>query len=159
DELSAIGQTAEDVARRQSNLETEVAGQAQVLRTTHEHVARAERKLRRIHQILTGGEIDSAPPPAEAVGVPARLLQGDFDYAGFEERIRGGAPDDKARQRMYLDLLAGHENVLEIGCGRGDFLERLRDAGLQAKGVDRDLDMVLCCREKGFDVLREDAAV
>jgi SAM-dependent methyltransferase len=46
---------------------------------------------------------------------------------------------------------------LDIECGRGEFLELLKEAGIQAKGVDLDPNMVLYCQEKGLAVMRQDA--
>ena len=48
--------------------------------------------------------------------------------------------------------------MIDLGCGRGEFLQLMREAGLSARGVDVDTDMVLLCREKGFDVTAADAA-
>jgi SAM-dependent methyltransferase len=47
--------------------------------------------------------------------------------------------------------------VLEIGCGRGEFLGLLRDAGIQAQGVDIDPGMIQWARREGFDVIQDDA--
>ena len=47
--------------------------------------------------------------------------------------------------------------VLEIGCGRGEFLGLLRDAGIRAQGVDIDPGMVQWARGGGFDVIQDDA--
>ncbi|HZD38986.1 MAG TPA: class I SAM-dependent methyltransferase [Actinomycetes bacterium] len=47
--------------------------------------------------------------------------------------------------------------VLEIGCGRGEFLGLLRDAGIRARGVDIDPGMVQTARSQGFDVIEDDA--
>lgn len=47
--------------------------------------------------------------------------------------------------------------VLEVGCGRGEFLGLLRDAGIQAQGVDIDPGMVQRARADGFDVIEDDA--
>jgi SAM-dependent methyltransferase len=47
--------------------------------------------------------------------------------------------------------------VLEIGCGRGEFLGLLRDAGIPAQGVDIDPGMVKRARGEGFDVVEDDA--
>jgi SAM-dependent methyltransferase len=84
-------------------------------------------------------------------------LERDFDYARFEERFRGDEEEIKERQRAYLRYFQDRENVLDIGCGRGEFLELLRESGIKAGGVDLDLDMVLLCREKGLDVVMDDA--
>jgi SAM-dependent methyltransferase len=47
--------------------------------------------------------------------------------------------------------------ILEVGCGRGEFLGLLRDAGIQAQGVDIDPGMVQTARSQGFDVAQDDA--
>ena len=41
--------------------------------------------------------------------------------------------------------------MLDIGCGRGEFLEMMRDAGVPAKGIDLDEESVAMCRHKGLD--------
>ncbi len=81
----------------------------------------------------------------------------EMHYAGFEERFRGSEEDIKERQRIYVQYFAGRENVIDIGCGRGGFLELLRESGITARGVDLGLDMVRLCREKGLDVTMDDA--
>jgi SAM-dependent methyltransferase len=88
--------------------------------------------------------------------MPSQALEPNFDYFGFEEKFRGSEEDIKARQRAYLEYFLGENDILDIGCGRGEFLELLREAGVKVKGVDLDLDMVLYCREKGLDVVQED---
>ena len=60
-------------------------------------------------------------------------------------------------QRPYVELLRGHEPVLDVGCGRGELLELLRDAGIAASGVDGDAGMAGHCKAKGLDVVQADA--
>ena len=123
---------------------------------TRERVARAERKLRRILHDLAGDQsLEQQQAPAErTVGPPE--LPGDFDYLGFEERYRGSEEEIKERFRVYVDRFKGAAGVVDIGCGRGEFLELLRASRIEARGVDLDLDMVLLCREKGLDVVKAD---
>ena len=52
---------------------------------------------------------------------------------------------------MYVPVFAGCTNVLDIGCGRGEFLQVLRDAGVSARGVDLDADSVAACRAAGLE--------
>jgi 2-polyprenyl-3-methyl-5-hydroxy-6-metoxy-1,4-benzoquinol methylase len=85
------------------------------------------------------------------------MLEADFDYFNFEKHFRGTEEAIKARQAKYVEFFKGHESVLDIGCGRGEFLELLTDSGITAAGVDLNLDMVLLCRDKGLDVTKEDA--
>jgi O-antigen chain-terminating methyltransferase len=55
-------------------------------------------------------------------------------------------------RRKYLPHVEGRANLLDLGCGRGEFLDLLRESGVPARGVDVDLDMVVSCRNKGLDV-------
>jgi glycosyltransferase involved in cell wall biosynthesis len=70
-------------------------------------------------------------------------------YRSFEDTFRGSEDFIRECQRPYLEILDGREPVLEFGCGRGEFLDLLRDAGLSYTGVDLDAGMVARCHEKG----------
>lgn len=72
-------------------------------------------------------------------------------YVGFEDFFRGSEQAIRERQRAYLPLLEGHSPVLDVGCGRGELLEILRDDGVEAIGVDLDAAMVEHCRAKGLE--------
>ncbi len=123
-----------------------------------DRVALTERKLRRLFLRLSADAIglpprDSRPSPASMPPPQAA----PFDYAGFADRFRGDAQAIKDRQRKYLPLFEGHHDVLDIGCGRVEFLELCRAAEICARGVELDLDMVLTCRDKRLDVVQDDA--
>lgn len=89
---------------------------------------------------------------AEGTNVESR----DF-YRGFEEIFRGQEGFIRERQRVYADLLGGRGRVVDLGCGRGELLEILREDGVQAMGVDLDEGMIERCRSKGLDVELADA--
>ena len=80
----------------------------------------------------------------------------EFDYFAFEERYRGDEKLIRDRQREYLKYFQGRSNVVDLGCGRGEFLDLLRESGITAGGVEAGLDQVLLCREKGLDVTQQD---
>jgi SAM-dependent methyltransferase len=80
-----------------------------------------------------------------------------LDYFGLSERFRGSEGEIRKRQRRYVDVFRGGGTVLDLGCGRGEFLELLRDAGIRARGVDTTPAMIAHCRRKGLDVERRDA--
>jgi len=82
-----------------------------------------------------------------------------YTYYLFEMTGRGSEADIKAKQELYLELFSGREPVLDVGCGRGEFLEILRDAGINSTGVDSNADMVGVCHEKGLEVVRGDALI
>jgi SAM-dependent methyltransferase len=87
----------------------------------------------------------------------------DSLYLEFEDRFRGTRSDIKQRQAVYLARLrdAGigspERPVLDIGAGRGEFLELMRDEGLVARGVDLNVRMAALCREAGLDCTEADA--
>jgi O-antigen chain-terminating methyltransferase len=92
----------------------------------------------------------ASPPqqPAAPAGTPAPLA---FDYGRFAERFRGSEEYVKSGQQFYLPYFAACRNVLDIGCGRGEFLEMLRAADVPAKGIDLGEESVATCRHKGLD--------
>jgi len=78
-----------------------------------------------------------------------------FDYRGFESLFR----DSEASKRLlepYLEYFRGRRHVIDVGCGRGEFLELLREAGIEARGVDADEGMVACARDRQLEVVRAD---
>jgi SAM-dependent methyltransferase len=77
-------------------------------------------------------------------------------YATFEDVFRGSEAFVQGRQRVYLSRLVDHEPVLDIGCGRGEMLGLLAEAGVKALGVDVDPSMVDRAAEHGLDVQRMD---
>ena len=90
----------------------------------------------------------ASPGPSVTAGstaIPA------LDYARFAERFRGDEADVIAKQAFYGPYFAGRTNVLDIGCGRGELLGILREAGATARGIDLDAESVAVCRDKGFE--------
>ena len=79
------------------------------------------------------------------------------NYFVFEEAFRGSRETIKERQEAFVRYFEGSKNVLDIGCGRGEFLELLRDSGIVGRGIDLNEDMVAYCRSRGLDVERIDA--
>jgi O-antigen chain-terminating methyltransferase len=79
-----------------------------------------------------------------------------FDYFLFEQRFRGPRSEIRRRQQVYLNDFRGCSQVLDLGCGRGEFVELLREHGVPAEGIDADEDMVDYCRDRGLPVRRAD---
>ena len=88
---------------------------------------------------------------------PSLCGNNGINYIDFEERFRGSRGDIKGRQAALLKYFDGCNNILDIGCGRGEFLELLRDQGIKGKGIDVDEDMISICRSNGLDVELIDA--
>ena len=103
----------------------------------------------------------AALPPAPIPPPGAATLPGAA-YVRFEDRHRGSREDIRQRQRAYLELFAARPGlpvlpVLDVGCGRGEFLELCREAGIEARGIDVDAGMVARCREAGLAAEQADA--
>lgn len=80
-----------------------------------------------------------------------------MNYFVFEEKFRGSIEDIKKRQSIFLEYFKSCQNVLDIGCGRGELLSLLKDNGIGAKGIDMNEDMVLYCQKLGLDVEKAEA--
>ncbi len=106
---------------------------------------------------------------SKVVAQKERLM--DHGYFLFENRHRGSQEEIKKRQEIYLPLFSERNVaslstgmrppgvVLDIGCGRGEFLELLRERGVPGKGIDVNEDMVYVCKERRLDVEQTDALV
>jgi SAM-dependent methyltransferase len=121
---------------------------------------RAQQLLRELEERLTRVErrgaasgVASAPPVTVAAQPAAAALP---DYFAFESRMRGSVEAIRDRQRRYVDDLRAAAPVLDVGCGRGELLQLLREAGVEARGIDADADMVAYARGEGLDVEQSD---
>jgi 2-polyprenyl-3-methyl-5-hydroxy-6-metoxy-1,4-benzoquinol methylase len=74
-----------------------------------------------------------------------------IDWLRFAERFRGSEERVRAMQSMYVEKFAGARDVLDIGCGRGEFLEAARAAGIGARGIDLNEESVALCKSKGLE--------
>ena len=99
----------------------------------------------------------AAPAASAGPGAPAPALPAGV-YALFEERFRG-RPEEIARgQRVYLEELRDLPGpVLDVGCGRGEFLGMLKAAGIPAAGLESNPVSVEACRRAGLEVETGDA--
>jgi len=70
---------------------------------------------------------------------------------------RGSQDDIRARQEIYLPVFEGASDVLDVGCGRGEFLDLLATKGIRARGLDLNQAMVEVCLARGLDVTENDA--
>ena len=81
----------------------------------------------------------------------------NHNYLLFENKFRGDREEIKKRLEFYLPLFKKADNVLDIGCGRGEFLEMLNDQGINATGIDTNEAMVSFCNEIKLKVQQAEA--
>jgi SAM-dependent methyltransferase len=80
-----------------------------------------------------------------------------YKYVAFEDAFRGSPDSVRTKLDDYLPIFAGATDVIDLGCGRGEFLAALRAAGVSSRGVDDNDGMVAAAQELGLDVIRGDA--
>lgn len=84
-------------------------------------------------------------------------------YRAFEDRYRGSREVIKERLAAYRPFLQAlhaqrpQPQALDLGCGRGEWLELLGEQGFKAHGVDLDEGMLEACRERGLQAEHTDA--
>jgi SAM-dependent methyltransferase len=105
------------------------------------------------------GEQSTIPsaPPAGPSRDSASPIDEDLKYVGFEDQFRGSDEAIADRLRAYLPIFEGRSNVLDVGCGRGEFLVALKTAGISARGIDTNAEMVAVARDRGLDTTHTDA--
>ena len=121
-----------------------------------------------------GAVREGGPAPGAAAPVANRLPLGyesssfsaeagfDLDefYASFQAQFRGQSEDVKESLKIYLPLLKESgitSEILDIGCGRGEWLELLREAGMQARGVESNRVMIEVQRKRDLEIVDADA--
>ena len=81
----------------------------------------------------------------------------DMDYLAFENKYRGSEKSIQKLQEKFVRLYAGKDNILDIGCGRGEFIKTLLNAGKQyVFGMDINPQMVEKCKKEGLSVELKD---
>ena len=104
--------------------------------------------------------------PTEALPPNAAINPGDDHaelYLDFEAAFRGSPDEIRQRQSIYIPILrdagAGQSGrqIVDLGCGRGEWLELLRAEAMEAQGVDSNASMVETSRSLGLDVTLSDA--
>jgi O-antigen chain-terminating methyltransferase len=98
---------------------------------------------------------DRAEPGVRSAASPDAVNA--YKYVGFEDKFRGSESDISERLATYLPLFEGASDVLDLGCGRGEFLATLRDHGISGRGLDINHEMVELCHSRGLTVDEDDA--
>ena len=94
---------------------------------------------------------------SEASVIPPTSAYDGYKYVAFEDNFRGSQAEIRSRVAGYLPYFEGATNVLAVGCGRGEFLDLLRERGVTASGIELNHDMVEVCRTRNLLVSEGDA--
>jgi 2-polyprenyl-3-methyl-5-hydroxy-6-metoxy-1,4-benzoquinol methylase len=152
----------EALARRHEKEENRATKVETGLATATEETRRLKLEWSSLRSSLKGLAAERHPAAREQTPASAGTLKPDDPfraglYAGFEEQFRGSEKEIRERQSRDAGLFANAPGpVADLGCGRGEFLECVAAAGLEAVGCDANPVMVVRAKEKGLAVDRED---
>lgn len=150
---SLLATRSAEIKAEQQNLRTMVGIAQQAALTAKREIERRE-SVQNVPQARGGQRAQEAGPerPSRVHGA----LDG-YKYVGFENEFRGSREIIRERLEAYLPHFEGTSDVLDVGCGRGEFLDLLKTRGINGRGVDVNHEMVEECRARGLDVDEGDA--
>ena len=142
----------------------QVARDTQALGELRTHIGVLQRAVEMLKRATGGGQpaVDaqtpSHSPEHRASAAPVAIGPVDeYKYLAFEDAFRGSDAIIEQRLGAYVPVFEGRSAVLDIGCGRGELLSALKAAGVTARGIDLNADMVAVARDRGLEVTRADA--
>lgn len=161
-DIDELNTRVEDLQRENADLKISINNElaecrSQMRQQGTEELTIANDRLRRIERKLNEGlNVDMNNPTIDQLVAEDKANNYDFDYFLFEQRFRGSREDIKERQEIYIPYFAGKSDVLDFGCGRGEFIELLLENGVTTQGIDLNPDMVAYCQDRGLPVIEAD---
>jgi O-antigen chain-terminating methyltransferase len=108
----------------------------------------------KLTQLTATLEEKKMPTPGQ-VGEILQPLE-DGLYTGFENRFRGSEKAVKTQLEEYLLFFKKGKKVVDLGCGRGEFLDLLKSKWIDAEGLDINEQMIAICQDKGLTCRKGD---
>jgi O-antigen chain-terminating methyltransferase len=132
--------------------------QVNEVRTTLSVMQRAVATLKRELEQRGAAAVGSAASPLLEGPSPSDSGSlNSYKYVGFEDQFRGSPKEIRDRMATYVSYFTGLRDVLDVGCGRGEFLDLLREQGIPARGVDLNDEMAAICQSRGLQATSGDA--
>ncbi len=175
---AALSGMAEEAGRRWESLaarERRYEARTAAIASAHEELRamigvaqQATLSLKReVEKLMVGGAVGSLGSQGSLGSLGSQSAAGSreafagaldaYKYVGFEDQFRGSQDAIRERQESYLPYFEGRSDVLDVGCGRGEFVALLVAHGITARGIDSNHEMVEGCRARGLDVVEADA--
>ncbi len=148
-----------DFHRLETQLEGVRRGADRQLAAVRREVVFQQRRLTLLAEVQAAGPAPKNAPESLSAVVDQRL---DSLYVALEDTFRGSREDIKARLGVYVErmLLAGAGEkarpILDVGCGRGEWLELLRERHFNAYGIDSNVAMIELAVSLGLDARQAD---
>jgi len=157
---ASVSGVADEMLRRWESLfarDQRYAGRIDEIRSA---LGIAQQQMTSLKRIVERREEGTQAAPAETsefAAAPTATPVADWQYVAFENLFRGSQDEIRSRVEVYAPLFEGAADVLDVGCGRGEFLEILSRRGVTARGLDLNREMVEECRSRGLDAIQSDA--
>ena len=148
--------------RRLRNLEQGLDGLGEAVRDASAEAAQGDADLRRRMRLLVPAASsmslfwDTRSEESDEQELVMSRAVSDF-YLQFQNKHRGSEELIRERQLGRLPYFKSCRRVLDIGCGRGEFLELLRADGIAAEGIDLSETAIESCVRKGLTASRAEA--
>lgn len=130
---------------------------------TRSHLARTLAQLEKTHDLPTaadgaGGEVSASVPGIDDhLWKVLREWMNDADYRAFQDQFRGDEKEIARRLKAHVAKFDGMKGpVVDLGCGRGEFLELLEESGHTAIGVELNIAEVETCTKRGLTAIHAD---
>ncbi len=122
----------------------------QKVRAEYGQMIHDELRIIRMRQPNAAPAVAPAPTAPPLHGIAPTASPPSLDYTRFAFRFRG--PEEHVRQteEFYKPYFAACRDVLDIGCGRGEFLDLMREMQIPARGIDLGEESVAQCADKGL---------
>ena len=154
-----LEETNDSLARVNLRIDTELwPRHEEQIRIMNSRISEALNQLKQFDKNVNRSTSKSSP--SDAQNIDERWL--DQFYVDFENRFRGTKEDILRNQSAYLPYLQKSglnfkkNPVLDLGCGRGEWLKALKNINIAAKGIDQNKIMIEECLDSGLDVVEHD---
>lgn len=112
-----------------------------------------------LHFLRTVTKLDyvKSEKPVESTINKDENTYSQIDYFSFENNFRGLRKDIKDAQKIYVDYFINKGHIIDLGCGRGEFLELMKENNISVTGVDLYEEFVDYCNINDLSAVYCDA--
>lgn len=152
-EMNALRQELDGLRQEQENFKQASGVQSDRITVLDKNVVETKGNLKQVTDRVETLELQQ---------IPEEIISDEM-YLAFEKKFRGAQESIFERQNYYaekyLTEISRETNALaiDLGCGRGEWLQKLNAIGFRTIGVDTNESMVSVCREKGMEAVHTDA--
>lgn len=146
----------EEVVHNSNNINSRMEILSSIIEMQKVKLAMLEKANNTQHSCSSASDSSVSRTEQKTLPLLENVYEG-IDYFDFENHFRGTRDQIKRNQQQYIKYYEGRKNVIDLGCGRGEFLELLKENDIQARGVDLYEEFTMMCQMHGLDIVCDDA--